>query len=80
MRKRQIFIELTPLLDVILILLFVLLVQSRGQVEASARSAHRDGPSHWRFGALRPERDGQRQYRHRRPPELLGLMEVGARQ
>ena len=38
MKKRQIFIELTPLLDVILIMLFVLLVQSRAQVTASAEA------------------------------------------
>lgn len=35
MRKRQILVELTPLLDVILIMLFVLLVQSKTQVETA---------------------------------------------
>lgn len=35
MKKRQILVELTPLLDVILIMLFVLLVQSKTQVEAA---------------------------------------------
>lgn len=36
MKKRQILVELTPLLDVILIMLFVLLVQSRTQVTKAA--------------------------------------------
>ena len=35
MKKRQILVELTPLLDVILIMLFVLLVQSKTQVQAA---------------------------------------------
>ncbi|MCL2403991.1 MAG: hypothetical protein FWC92_00450 [Defluviitaleaceae bacterium] len=34
MKKNSIFIELTPLLDVILILLFLILVQSAGRVDA----------------------------------------------
>lgn len=35
MKKRQILIELTPLLDVILIIVFVMLVQSKTQVRAA---------------------------------------------
>lgn len=42
MKKRQIILELTPLLDVILIMLFVLLVQSTRSVEAS-ESARKEG-------------------------------------
>jgi len=34
MKKNSIFIELTPLLDVILIMLFLILVQSAGRVDA----------------------------------------------
>jgi hypothetical protein len=39
MKARQIIVELTPLLDVILIMLFVLLVFSKSQVDASSSAA-----------------------------------------
>ena len=39
MKKRQILVELTPLLDVILIMLFVLLVFSKTQVDESVSAA-----------------------------------------
>ena len=39
MKKRQILVELTPLLDVILIMLFVLLVFSKSQVDDSVSAA-----------------------------------------
>ena len=38
MRRREIFIELTSLLDVILIMLFVLLTQARTQTDAAISS------------------------------------------
>lgn len=42
MRQRQIFIELTSLLDVILIMIFVVLTQARSQTAAALESAEAD--------------------------------------
>ncbi len=42
MRRREILIELTSLLDVILIMIFVLLTQARGQTAAALESAEAD--------------------------------------
>ena len=42
MRRREIFIELTSLLDVILIMLFVLLTQARSQTTDALAAAEAD--------------------------------------
>lgn len=57
MKKRQILVELTPLLDVILIMLFVLLVQSKTQVQA-AETDRSEAESE--SAVLRAELDGAR--------------------